>query len=108
MEMSNVDVKQIALCTITYRQQGKLKRRGTVSLFLFTQQTTRKQTPWPESARELYRPSDRRLSAKLLPTFADIGVSRSQHLDPLRPNSRFSRPSRYLFFQLAPQFYSRG
>jgi hypothetical protein len=29
------------------------------------------QTPWPESASELYRPSDRRLSTKLVPTFAD-------------------------------------
>jgi hypothetical protein len=28
-------------------------------------------TPWPESASELYRPSDRRLSAKLVLTFAD-------------------------------------
>jgi hypothetical protein len=28
-------------------------------------------TPWPESANELYRPSDRSLSAKLMPTFAD-------------------------------------
>jgi hypothetical protein len=36
------------------------------------------QTPWPESASELYRPSDRRLSAKLIPTFADRGVQRSQ------------------------------
>jgi hypothetical protein len=26
-------------------------------------------TPWPKSASELYRPSDRRLSAKLVPTF---------------------------------------
>jgi hypothetical protein len=30
-----------------------------------------KQTPWPESESELYRPSDRRLSAKLVPIFAD-------------------------------------
>jgi hypothetical protein len=30
-------------------------------------------TPWPESASELYRPSDRRLSEKLEPTFADKG-----------------------------------
>jgi hypothetical protein len=30
-----------------------------------------KKTPWSESASELYRPSDRRLSAKWLPTFAD-------------------------------------
>jgi hypothetical protein len=28
-------------------------------------------TPWPESASEVYRPSDRRLSAKLVPIFAD-------------------------------------
>jgi hypothetical protein len=32
-------------------------------------------TPWLESASELYLPSDRRPSAKLLPTFADTGVS---------------------------------
>jgi hypothetical protein len=37
-----------------------------------------KQTLWPESASELYRPSDNRLSAKLMPTFADRGVSGSQ------------------------------
>jgi hypothetical protein len=30
-------------------------------------------TPWSESASELYRLSDRRLSAKWLPTFADRG-----------------------------------
>jgi hypothetical protein len=30
-------------------------------------------TPWPESSSELYRPSDRRLSAKLMQTFADRG-----------------------------------
>jgi hypothetical protein len=29
--------------------------------------------PWPESTSELYRPSDRRLSTKLVPTFADRG-----------------------------------
>jgi hypothetical protein len=28
-------------------------------------------TPWPESASEMCQPSDRRFSAKLLPTFAD-------------------------------------
>jgi hypothetical protein len=37
-----------------------------------------KQTPWSESASELYRPSDRRLPAKLVPTFAYRGVPRSQ------------------------------
>jgi hypothetical protein len=37
-----------------------------------------KATPWPESASELHRPSDLRLSTKSMPTFADRGVSRSQ------------------------------
>jgi hypothetical protein len=32
-------------------------------------------TPWSESASELYRPSDRRLSAKRLATFADRGAT---------------------------------
>jgi hypothetical protein len=32
-----------------------------------------KQTPWLESAFELYRPSDRLLSTKLMPTLADRG-----------------------------------
>jgi hypothetical protein len=32
-----------------------------------------KKTPWPESTNELYRPSDRHLSVKLVPTFADRG-----------------------------------
>jgi hypothetical protein len=35
-------------------------------------------SPCSESGIELHRPSDRRLSAKLLPTFADSGVSRNQ------------------------------
>jgi hypothetical protein len=37
-----------------------------------------KQTPCSESASELYRPSDRRLSAKLVLTFTDRKVSRRQ------------------------------
>jgi hypothetical protein len=49
--------------------------------------------PWPESASELYRPSDRRLSEKLVPTFA----VRGQHNGSLRPYSRFSRPEPLLF-----------
>jgi hypothetical protein len=35
-------------------------------------------TPWLSSASELYRPGDRRLSAKIMPTFADRGVSHGQ------------------------------
>jgi hypothetical protein len=40
------------------------------------------QTPWSESASELYRPSDRRLSAKLVPTFADRGCHVVSVTDP--------------------------
>jgi hypothetical protein len=50
-----------------------------------------KKNPWLESASELYRPSDRRLS-KLVPTFADRGCRVMSVADPLRPYSRFSRP----------------
>jgi hypothetical protein len=42
------------------------------------------ETPWRESASELYRPSDRRLSAKLVLTFTDREVSRGQHGGSLR------------------------
>jgi hypothetical protein len=55
-------------------------------------------TPWPEFASELYRASDRRLSAKLVPTFADRGFPRGQRDGSLRPYSRFSRLDRLLFF----------
>jgi hypothetical protein len=37
-----------------------------------------KQTPWSESVSKLYRLDDRRLSAKLVPTSKDTGVSSSQ------------------------------
>jgi hypothetical protein len=39
-------------------------------------------SPLPESASELYRPSDRRLSAKLLPTLADRGCHVVSVTDP--------------------------
>jgi hypothetical protein len=49
-------------------------------------------TPWPEFASELHRPSDRRLSATLVPTYADSRVSRGQRDGSLRPYSQLSRP----------------
>jgi hypothetical protein len=55
-----------------YRGQS-LERGNAV-----TKVNKNKQTPWPEPASELYRPRDCRLSAKLVPTLADRGVSRSQ------------------------------
>jgi hypothetical protein len=42
----------------------------------------KKKTPWSESASELYRPSDRRFSAKWLPTFANRGCHVVSVMDP--------------------------
>jgi hypothetical protein len=41
-----------------------------------------KKAPWSESASELYRPRNRRLSAKWLPTFADKGCHVVSVTDP--------------------------
>jgi hypothetical protein len=40
-----------------------------------------KTSPWPDVASELYRPSDRRVSANLVPTFAGR-VCRVVSVDP--------------------------
>jgi hypothetical protein len=47
----------------TSRQQSFLIRLFSVT------KTINTNTPWPESASELYRPSDRHLLTKLVPTF---------------------------------------
>jgi hypothetical protein len=70
-------------------------------------QQTNKQTRWHLSANELYRPNDRRLSAKLVPTFADT-LLRGQHNGSLLLYSKFPGPDPLHFFQAAPQLYSRG
>jgi hypothetical protein len=67
-----------------------------------------KQTPWPESASELHRPSDRRFSAKLVPTFADRGCRVVSPADPYGRILGFVDRSHYFFSQVAPQLYPRG
>jgi hypothetical protein len=52
----------------------------------------KKKTPWPESTSEQYRPSDLRLSVKLVPTFADRGMLRGQRDGSPLPYSRISGP----------------
>jgi hypothetical protein len=69
---------------------------------------TKNATLWPESANELYRPSDRRLSAKLVPTFADEGCHMVSVTNPHERILGFLDRSRYFFLQVAPQLYSRG
>jgi hypothetical protein len=58
-------------------------------------------TPWPESASELYRPSDRRLSSKLVPTFADRECHVVSVMDPYDRFLAFLDRSRYFLFQVA-------
>jgi hypothetical protein len=70
--------------------------------------TTKKQTPWPESASELYRPSDRGLLAKLVPTFVDRWCHVVSVTGPYGRNLGVLDRSRYFLFQVAPQLYSRG
>jgi hypothetical protein len=64
--------------------------------------------PWPESARELYRLRDGRLSAKLVPTFADRRSHVVSVTDPYGRILGFIHWNRYFSFQVAPQLYSRG
>jgi hypothetical protein len=59
-----------------------------------------KQTPWSESASELYRPSDRRFSVKWLPTFADKGCHVASVTDPYGRILGFLDRRRYLFIKL--------
>jgi hypothetical protein len=73
-----------------------------------TNKQTKKQTQWPESASELYRPRDRRLSAKLVPTFFRIeGATWSERQIPTAVLSVFLNGAANFFFHVAPQLYSR-
>jgi hypothetical protein len=72
------------------------------AIFLF------KKTQCPESVSELYRPSDRRLSAKLVPTFADRGWHVVSVTNLYGRNLGFLDRSSYFFFQAAPQLCSQS
>jgi hypothetical protein len=69
---------------------------------------TTKQTPRLQSTSELYRPSDCRLSAKLVPTLADRECRVVSAMNSHGHLFRFSRPEALLFFQVARQLSSRG
>jgi hypothetical protein len=64
-------------------------------------------TPWPESASELKRLSDRHLSANLVPNFADRRCHVVSTTDPYGRILAFLDRGRYFFFEAAPQFDSR-
>jgi hypothetical protein len=58
-------------------------------------------------ASELYLPRDRRLSVKLVPTSAYRECRLVSMTDPYSRILDFLDRSRYFFFQVAPQLYSR-
>jgi hypothetical protein len=53
-------------------------------------------------------PSDSRLSAKIVPMFTDKKCSVVSVTDPYDRNLGFLDRSRYIFFQVASQLYSRS
>jgi hypothetical protein len=101
------DEYKFTICAHTHTHTHAHKHTHTHT-HTHTHAHTHNLTPWSESASELYRPSDLRLSAKWVPTFTDRGVPRYQRDGSLRPYSRFSRQEPLLFYQVAPQLYSRG
>jgi hypothetical protein len=64
----------------------------------FISESNIEKTPWSESASELYRQSDRRLSAKWLPTFADKGCHVVSVTDPYGRILGLLDRSRFFFF----------
>jgi hypothetical protein len=58
--------------------------------------------------RERTVPTDLSLSAKVVPTFADRGYCVVSVTDPYGRNLGFIDRRRYFYFQVLPQFYSRG
>jgi hypothetical protein len=65
-------------------------------------------SPWPQAPSELYWLSDSRLWAKLVPNFSDRGCHVVSVTNLYGRILVFLDRSRYSFFQVAPQLYSRG
>jgi hypothetical protein len=85
--------------------EKSVKLVGTlIRRFRVINKTHNKQTPWSESANELYRPSVRRLS-KLVSPFADRGCHVVSVTDPYG-RIGFLYRSCYFFFQIDPELYS--
>jgi hypothetical protein len=91
-------------CTYSGSRSCLLSLRYATEVTNNKQQTTAR---WPESAIELYWSSHRRLSAKLMPTFADRGCRVVSTMDPHGRILGFIDRSRYFYFQVVSQLYSR-
>jgi hypothetical protein len=90
----------VPMCFHLVIMKTKTKQKKNIYIYIYS---------WSECASELYQTNDRRLPAKSVPTFfPDSGVSPSQRRMPYGRNLDFLNDSRYLFFQVAHQLYSRG
>jgi hypothetical protein len=89
-------------CTLSCSQHVSALIKGYLQVILYNTKYFKERTPWSESA------SDRRLSVKLVPTFVDRGCHVVSVTDPYGRILGFEDRSRYFFFQVAPQLYSRG
>jgi hypothetical protein len=78
-------------CGSWTEQRGLSVAKGTLD----NNKQRNKQTPWSESASELHRPSERRLSAEWLPTFEDRGCHMVSVTDPYGRILGFLDRSRY-------------
>jgi hypothetical protein len=67
--------------------------------FCLIRRTEKSSVAWV--SQELYQPSDRRLSEKLVPTFADRGYHVFSVTDPYGRIFAFLDRSRYFFFQVS-------
>jgi hypothetical protein len=77
------------------RQNYENKDQKGIKLTWFQKWTQEWTQEWSESASELYRPSDRRLSASWLPTFADRRCHVVSVTDPYGRSLGFLDRSRY-------------
>jgi hypothetical protein len=71
-DLMGTRTRDLPICSIAH-QPTTLQRDHFKIMYTYT------------SASELYQPSDHRLSAKLVPTFEDRGVSHGQRNGSLRP-----------------------
>jgi hypothetical protein len=86
------------------RKQMPLAKKATSNAPLHKAKKTKLRGLSPQA--NYYRPSDRRLTAKLVPPLRVEGVAWSAQRIPTAVNLGFLTRSRYFFIQVAPQMFT--